>query len=576
MRRALAVLLLAFPGSVGAEPYDSGRAGPSAVLRQALGDEMQRTLERLRLEGLSAPYFLAYTVLESRTVEIEGEFGAIEEPREIATRRLQVEVRTGSREFDDAHFADRSGRAFRPANALIPVEDDYDALRTEIWALTDAAYKVSVEALAQKTVYRERNNVRDLLPGRSEDPPETHLETLDPPPFDRAAWEGHVRAISGAFRRWPAIQSSSVEIAWREQHLYFLDSEGRSFVRPAHGLDLTLQATAQAADGMEQSDERALVWRALEDVPPVEQLVAEAERLAADVTALAAAPKAEAYLGPLLIEGQAAGEFFSQLLAGGLVNPREIWVEQEASKRFYATGALTGRLGQRVIAPLLDVVDDPTLDRFDGQPLSGHYRVDDQGIPARRVQLVEHGILVDLLMSRSPTKERQRSNGHGRGAFSSPAAAMVGNLFVTPSTTTSLPELKSRLREDAAAFGLDHGIVVRRIARERKRAEGDLLSAPVMAYAVDVATGEEHLIRDVRFSGVTLRALRDVVAASDTLHVYNLAKQGPFRSSPALGVGIVHPSVLLSEMELAPTEAKPSKPPYLPHPAFAEPGPDGD
>jgi hypothetical protein len=30
----------------------------------------------------------------------------------------------------------------------------------------------------------------------------------------------------------------------------------------------------------------------------------------------------------------------------------------------------------------------------------------------------------------------------------------------------------------------------------------------------------------------------------------------------------VHPSVLLSEMELVQTEDKPSKPPYLPHPFF--------
>lgn len=565
----LLVLLAVAAPAVG-QPHDSRVDGPSEVLLKAMRDEMERTLERLKLEDLATPYFVAFTALETHSLEIDGSFGAIERPRQAGTRRVQVEVRAGSREFDDAHFVGSQGRSFRPITGTLPVEDDYDALRAELWRLTDRAYKLAVERLARKKVYRESNNIVELLPDLSEDRVQSSSQTLATPPFDRAAWEQTIREVSAVFRRFPTVQTSSVDLKWRAQHVYFVDSEGRSYVKPGHWYELRMKAAAQADDGMVQSDDRHLYWRTLARVPEPALLRAEAERLAEEITALAAAPKIETYLGPVLLEGQAAGEFFSQLLAGGLAGPREVWVAQQWQKKNFTTGPLTKRLGLRVISPTFDVVDDPTRAEFEGQPLLGHYTVDEQGIPARRVHLVEDGILRDLLMSRSPTKERRRSNGHGRGGFSAPAAATIGNLFVTPAKTVSLEKMKRKLRQEAEAFGLDHGILIRRIAEERHRSREELLSSPVLVYEVDVATGEERLVRDAEFNSVTLRALRDIIAASNQQHVYGLAKAGPYRSSATSRASIVHPSVLLGEMELVETDDKPSRLPFLPHPYFAE------
>lgn len=568
MRRlAAALLALTACSNAGAGAYDSGRDGPSEMLFRALGDELKRTVERLRVEGLAKPYFVSYSVLESATLDLQASFGALEGPRETRTRRLKVALRAGSREFDDSHFVGGRER-YRSLTTLLPLEDDYDALRSEIWKLTDRAYKAALERLARKTVYKETNNIRDEIPDLSEDPVETSRETRASAAFDAEAWEQRVREISAVFRRFPDVQSSHVDLTWRAQHLYFVDSEGRSFVKPVHAFEIQLRGKVQAEDGMVQSAERELWSASLSEIPPLEDLKAAAARLAEDLTALARAPRMKTYLGPVLLEGQAAGEFFNQLLASGLSNPRKIWVEQKWAEQYYRSGALTSRLGLRVISPLFDVVDDPTREEFDGQPLIGHYKIDSQGIPARRVRLVERGILKDLLMSRSPTAEHRLSNGHARGGFSTPAAAEIGNLFVTPSSTMSLEKMKRRLRAEAKAFGLDHAILVRRITEESEQDNDELLSAPELVYEVDVASGEERLVRDARFHSVTLRALRDIIAASDDRHVYNLAKDGSFRSSSAFRASIVHPSVLLSEMELTATERKPSRLPFLSHPSF--------
>ena len=93
------------------------------------------------------------------------------------SRRVQVEVRTGSPEFDDTHFVSRSARALRPITGGLPVENDYDALRATLWQLADRAYKDAVERLAQKRVYRESNNIQEVLPDLSEDPVHVSRET---------------------------------------------------------------------------------------------------------------------------------------------------------------------------------------------------------------------------------------------------------------------------------------------------------------------------------------------------------------------------------------------------------------
>jgi predicted Zn-dependent protease len=347
-----------------------------------------------------------------------------------------------------------------------------------------------------------------------------------------------------------------------------VDSEGRSFVRPSHFFEILMQAEGLADDGMRQADQVTILSPALDSLPAQKDLEAAVRQLAEQVTALTRAQPARIYLGPVLLEGQAAGEFFNQLLASGLGIARRPWAEQEWATRYFQRGRLLDRLGLRVISPLFDVWDDPTIAAWEGQPLIGHYAVDDQGIPARRVELIQDGILKEILMSRSPTEERAYSNGHGRGTRHDPVTAQVANLFLEPAESVPLAELKQRLRDEASAFGLDHGILVRRIAKTPSDPE-ELLAPPVLVYMVDVETGEEELVRDARFEAVTLRALRDVIAASTERLVYNTQRRATRSGREMLPVSIVHPAVLLAEMELTETTAEPTKLPILPHPYFA-------
>src|ERR1700685_3471631 len=92
------------------------------------------------------------------------------------------------------------------------------------------------------------------------------------------------------------------------------------------------------------------------------------------------------------------------------------------------TGAFATSYKTRVLPTFLTVVDDPTLKEVGGKRLVGNYGVDDGGVKAQPVTLVNSGMLVSYLVGREPIRDFPASNGHdraGAGAFPSPSLGVL-------------------------------------------------------------------------------------------------------------------------------------------------------
>ena len=74
--------------------------------------------------------------------------------RDSRLRTLEVDVRVGDYEFDSSRFVVSQGRGgVSPqgeGSAVTTLDDDYDAIRRQIWLATDAAYKRAVSMFARK------------------------------------------------------------------------------------------------------------------------------------------------------------------------------------------------------------------------------------------------------------------------------------------------------------------------------------------------------------------------------------------------------------------------------------------
>lgn len=552
-------------------------ASPAAADRalDAMRDELSRTMSRLAMPGMQKPYFASYLVSDSTDYSAAASFGEVTDSQESASRSAAVEIRIGSRSFDSSGYAGSDFRSFRPVTGGTVMEDDYDAVRAGLWSLSDGAYKAALEKYAQKKSYLEKKGIQELYGDLSEEKKSSRLEEASPPaPFPKEEWERRVAELSAVFRKYPGVRSSEVRVECTRRVNRFLNSEGTSYRVNADKAHFYVYAETQTGAGLKIADRRELHWPACSDIPAQGELLRVAEDFAAAVDALSRSAAGEVYLGPVLFEGDAAADFIGQLFVRGISFPRRAWADNDDYLKYYIDkGGLTERVGMRVLPGFISVHDDPLAREAAGRPLAGHYRIDAEGVVPGRLELVKNGRLANVYMSRGPVKGFPSSNGHGRAALNEFPSGRPGNVFVTSRKTAPAAELKKRLLELAAEQELDYAVIVRRLASENTLDLENILAAPVLAWKV-YRDGREELINGVEFTGVTYRALRDIVLTSDEPYIYNYYQPGPYAMSRgSVAASIVAPSaVLVQEMELKRTERKPDRAPYLEHPFFAENG----
>ena len=107
----------------------------------------------------------------------------------------------------------------------------------------------------------------------------------------------------------------------------------------------------------------------------------------------------------------------------------------------------TKSVGTAVLPAFLSVVFDPTRRKAAGIDLNGWYDYDDEGVKARPVTAVDRGVLKTFLMSRSPIKGFDHSNGHGRRQPGYEVVSRQSNLIVESSNAVPEARLRQMLLE---------------------------------------------------------------------------------------------------------------------------------
>ena len=437
-------------------------------------DELARSMKELRMgDDEPHPYYIAYTVSDVDQATTSATLGAVTAAHAYRGRLLRTEVRVGDANFDNSNF---EGGASVEA---IPIEDDYAALRRELWLRSDEAYKSAVEMLARKRSAASGQASADEDDGIADFSPQAavHVEV----PFSSAAPDPEalretVRKLSLLLASFPEIYGSHVIGTAAVARRRLATSEGTWVDDNQRTIRIDVIADTQADDGMKL---RSFVPFSALDVaglPPFAEMEKSVRAMAKELVALRHAPVVTSGAGAVLFEGPAAAQIVKVLLGdqlGGTPPPKTASAGSDDGGQ---QSVLAGKLGQRVAAPTLSLVDDPLLAVGPGKaPMFGSYRVDDEGVPAERVSLIEKGVLKSLLMSRTPRKELTRSNGHGRAPRFAGVRAHVGTLVLTSDKGQKRADLLAALGKIAKGGGVTTYIVRlhgRRVRSRRGRRSG--------------------------------------------------------------------------------------------------------
>jgi len=562
---ALAAQLALMPvaSSLAAENHAPPVDKPVAKVSDAVMKSMQAELARATTDlskSDSAPYYLSYTVYDQNLTVIVGAYGSLLTDASLRRRQADVVMRVGTAALDNTHGQSRSSGM---SSGTLPLDDDPDAIARVLWELTDREYKRAAPAfLNVRTNTAVRAEEEDKSPDFSKETPATHLAAAGAAPaFDHSVWEGEIRRLSAAFRKYPDVYTATVVLQVSDSKSRLVSSEGSAIETPSFTTRLIMEAQTRADDGMDLLRVETFQAPAASALPSEAELNGKIVRMAEDLKALRAAPVAEPYDGPALLSGRAAAVFFHEVLGHRLEGHRQR--DEDEGQTF------TKKIGEEVLPKFLSVTDDPTTHEMAGVKLAGTYDFDNEGVPAKRVEVIKDGVLENFLMSRMPIKGFDTSNGHGRNEPGRMPTGRQGNLIVT--STQSVPEaqLRQKLIDEVKKQNKPYGLYFDDIQGGFTLTTRSLPQAfqvlPVIVYKVYTDGRPDELVRGVDIVGTPLAALTRILMTGDQEHVFNGVCGAESGQVP---VSAVAPAMLFSEMEVQKRQHSHDRPPILPAPGF--------
>jgi len=554
----LGATLLALPVRSADPPDGAPKASP---LFDAMKTELDRSLKTLG-EQDPAAYYIGYTVTDSQRATVSGSNGALLSSDEAHNRWLEVTVRTGSYELDDTHKVDGRTPPNGGPGTNAPLDEDPEVLRRAIWLETDKQYRAAAEALIKIKTGKEVKvqTEEGRAPDFSREKPQTYTGPWVSFTLDRKPWEQKVRDYTRYFRESTAVINSIVTFTANAENIMQLNTEGThlQFGQIRYRLELFIQG--KASDGMDIDRYYNFDWVNPSEAPSDKAVYAAAGELRKEMEGLVASPLNDPTVGPALLTGRAAAVFFHEVFGHRAEGHRQKDVNEGQT--------FAKKVGEPILPEFLSIVDDTTMKKLGNQDLLGYYQFDDEGVAAQRVVLVDHGVLKNFEMSRSPLEGFPHSNGHGRRQIGTTPVSRQGNLIVESSKTVTNAQLRAKLIELVKQQGKPYGLLIDDIAGGftfTGRGQPQAFQVqPLVVYKVFADGRPDELVRGVDIVGTPLAALTKIEATGDTPEVFNGYCGAESGSVP---VSAASPAILTRELEVQKKETSTDRPPILPPPA---------
>src|SRR4051794_17394009 len=487
------------------------------VLLDSMAEELNRNFTALKEKADPAPYYLSYEVTEGNYRSVSATLGTIAARNAGTSRALDVSVRVGSPKLDNYRRI-RGERGQFTAGSLLTFEDNPNAIKRRLWLETDRAYRAAAERFIRiKTNTQVKVAAEDDSDDFSMEQPARYEQGPTPFNVNTIEMEARVRKISDRFRNYPRVLTSRVGISAQTDTRYLVNTEGSRLHHGRGFARISISASAKAADGTDLNTFETFEALDVAGLPDDKALLAAADRVAADVTSLLKAPEAEPFVGPAIFSGRAAGVFFHEIFGHRVEGHRQ---KDESEGQTF-----TKSVGTQVLPEFLTVVFDPTTRQIDGIDLNGWYDYDDEGVKGKKVTAVDHGVLKQFLMSRSPIKGFDKSNGPGRRQPGLEGVSRQSNLIVEAAKAVPSAEMPPKLIEEIKRQNKPYGLFFQDITGGYTTTGRGGLQAfkviPVIVYRVFADGKPDELVRGADIVGTPLASFAKITATGDKAEVFN-------------------------------------------------------
>ncbi|MEI8135054.1 MAG: metallopeptidase TldD-related protein [bacterium] len=569
MRHTPKLVFLLILGSFAGTSYVAAQPARDALLN-ILNTELSRENTELSRQAVS-PYFISYNLGDDQNVTMVSSFGALVRSDSNRGRTLLVDLRVGDYKLDNTHQIRTNGgffggSGFAGANSRqAPIENNPEALKIALWRETDLAYKAAKERLEEVKTNRtikveEEDSSADF--SKPNGPPASLFEApveMSNYFTNRPAWEEKLRRYSAVFRGVDHIYEAKASISASIIRKYFVSTEGSQMASNQIYVRLMIQASTKADDGMELPLYKSYFAAKPEDLPTDDVILSDANEMLFKLEQMRTAPLVDPYTGPAILSGGASGVFFHEIFGHRIEGHRQ--------KNTNEGQTFKKKIGEKILPTFLSVYFDPLQKTYAGAQLMGCYSFDDEGVKARRVDVVENGVFERFLMGRSPIEGFSESNGHGRSSPGKRPVARQSNLIVTSNITVSDDSLKRLLiaecKKQNKPYGLNFVQVEGGFTLTGRTIPNSFNVLPILVYRVYADGRADELVRGVDLIGTPLATFERIIAAGNRPETFNGVCGA---ESGWVPVSASSPALLVREIEVQKKDKSQERLPILPAP----------
>ncbi len=531
-------------------------------LARALAHEAHRAKDELKARGHRRPYYVGYVLRDIEQIWIDARFGTLFADEQRRWRRCFADVRVGSYRYDHVHdggLSDNSTKAESYSYTSVPIGENLGGIMHSVWQLTEARYREAAEDLLEKRA--EQLHVQDpnlgLVAFERRDAV-VHQSVPAFPEVDRVHWQQFVEAASAMGLHEHDLYGCEVELTVRNVTRFVVNTEETLIIDRQPFWQLNVMLDLSTERGVTVPWNLSHFVTDPTELPSLTELKKEMREALAMMRKVAAADTLRAYSGPVLLDPKPAGLLMHEAIGHRLEGNRLLSSGEGHTFR--------DALGSELFPPGISMRDDPTLSRYGGKSLVGHFLYDDEGVPAGRAELVDRGRVRGYLTSRAAVARGHRSNGHARNeSFERPMSRM-GVTIVETHEGIDDRSLKLLLIEEVKRRKLPFGVhVLLADSGETATKSYDFQAflGQIRAATRVYPDGREELVRDVSFVGTPLNAVRGIIAAGTRREVDNSYCGA---ESGAVPVSTISPAFLVENLELQSSARSPHAPLTYPAP----------
>lgn len=514
------------------------------ILQHELG-KINQTLNKQE----QPPYFIDFRLNELKTTVLQYSSGNLARcETDNHNRVLSIGLRIGSYKEDNTSSQtdmEGSDQGLQNITCQLPLDNDSLAIGQIIRKDVDLAYK---NALQQFKALQTNKNIES----KKEKAPAFSLEEVSryyEPPIEMNmgqkeldSWKKTLKEIASLIARDTNIVISEVVLGISNERIYYINNEGTSIVQNRPQYQIQFFAGIRTLDDNIAPLFKSYVVNNLKAFPSFETMVADIKEMTNHLNALRNAPLAEPYAGPSIFSNEAAGVIFHEIFGHR--------IEGQRLRNEYDGQTFLDKQGKKIIDSGLSILFDPTLNEFEGKPLFGSYKYDDQGVKSQPVTIVNKGILEDFLMSRTPIKNHEKSNGHGRAQAGMAPFSRQSNLIVKFAQGETDANLRKMLIRESKKQGKAYGYFIKEVyggfTNTMVFSPQVFNILPTMVYRVYTDGRPDELVRGVNFIGTPLTVFSEIIANGNQYGIFNGFCGAESGSVP---VSTVCPQLLIKKIE---------------------------